>query len=1077
MSAGTGAGTGTNSNLLDLDILLRLPSANAFATAIGNQINQTIGVTTDGALLRYKEQINRQQAFVAQAEKTILQSQITAMKKGLGTKEIESVRDEFEKINEERQKALLKAADLTIKISQTQDADLKERLGMEREALEAFAKMREAEGKKQIALLRRMEIEQSSAIKTGAMAESMTKALEDGFNDISGGNLSQFSAKMSKALGSAFTAFSAKASQKADEAAAEGKTGKAQSLQGLAKALGSVAKFAMVATGLIGAFAAIFAAVALLDSKMKDMNIAILDQVSAFDLLGESGETLAGALENIRSVTTNFGLAMRTGATAEQLNGMVNAIAKFGTGLTDFNNSNQLTQDLEEIARYSRIAGEDFGSMATSFATHADRMGASLDDVTDSFRSVISSAVDSGFGVNRFQAAVFSATANTALYNKRLDETAGLLNLLSKSVGFEEGEQILQETGDLYQNRGVQERFIDISTTSSDVVTEIFENELSNMIRGMAPDLQQGLNASLRQGLGALGVDTAGMGTEELMRALQGRSSQERSSILGGMGREQRVAANNMLDIINALEGGPEARARGATSLGSGGSFALRYNQGRQLIGNTRFNDMSMAQEMYMEQQVGMSPQELRRMRNLEQTFEAELADIQRIARGGGTAQELLDYQQAGYEFGADGTVTRGGVAIESLTDYIMSVDEGRLSDLAEEDEMVTMTRQIVDNTMKFEDIIANGVTSFLAKIFPYVQWISDGIFSLVRFFTGSDSPEHTMASETDRATARTQLEREIETANTRIEELQAAPLINSDGFTTDLFAIARRDAEIESLRGGIETKTLGLDELNQMVTEADMRGFYGEYLPGSSTASQASEEAAIAAEAARIAADPNSRSNQARAAMGQNYGTDPNRPRTSAEAGAEVLFRTVFGALGIGREDVSETAEITAEESTEQTSIQEDQLSVQEEQEERLQDILDLSRENTALTALEGEGLAGGEARRIYSGIRGGQTATQLGISPEDYARFSQAILGSPVNDFIFQNVGGQARITPIHSQDQFVGMKPGGPVDTAMGNKGGGGNVTIYVNGGNTSEIMRVMNQVLDRKGIYPSRPHRGK
>jgi hypothetical protein len=1070
------AGTGTNSNLLDLDILLRLPNANAFATAISNQINQTIGVTTDAALLRYKEQINRQQAFVAQAEKTILQSQITAMKKGLGTKEIESVRDEFEKINEERQKAILKAAEITKQISNTQDADLKERLGMEKEALEAFAKMREAEGKKQIALLRRMEIEQSRAIKGGAMAESMTRALEDGFNDISGGNLSQFSTKFTKVVGSVLTAASAKVSQAADNRAAEGDTGGANALAGLAKGLAGLAKFALVATALVGAFAAIFAMAAMLDSKMKDMNIAILQQVSAFDLLGESGGSLADTLENIRNVTTSFGLAMRTGATAEQLNGMVNAIAKFGDGLTDFNSSHQLTDDLEEIASYARIVGEDFEGMATSFATQADRMGSSLDDVTDSFRSVLSSAIDSGFGVNRFQAAVFSATANSALYNKRLDETAGLLNLLSKSVGFEEGEQIMQETGDYYQNRGVQERFLDISTTNSGVVTEIFENELSNMIRGMAPDLQQGLNASLRQGLGALGVDAAGMDTEQLMRALQGRSSREQGSIMGGMGREQRVAANNMLDNINALEGGTEARARGLTSLGSGGAFAMRYNQGRQLIGNTRFNDMSMAQESYMEQQVGMSPQELRRMRNLEQTFEAELSDIQRVARGGGTDQELLDYQQAGYEFGDDGSVTRGGIEIKSLTDYIMSVDEGRLSDLAEEDEMVTMTRQIVENTMKFEDIIANGVTSFLAKIFPLMQWISDGIFSLVRKLTGSSGLDTMRASEEDRTTARTRLETEIETANTRIEELQAAPLISDDGFTTDFAAIAQRNAEIEGLRGGIETKTLGLGELNQMVTEADMRGFYGEYLPGSSTASQGAEEAAAAAEAARIAADPNSRSNLARANMAQNYSTDPNRPPTGAEVGAEIFFSTVFGALGIGREDVSETSEITAEEATAQTSIQEDQLSVQEDQEERLQDLIDAMVEGTAISALGGEGLVGGEARRIYSGIQRGQTATELGISQEDYARFQRA---AGVNDFIFQNVGGGARITPIHSQDQFVGMKPGGPVDAAMGNKGGGGNgnVTININGGNTSEIMRVMNQVLDRKGIYPSRPHRGK
>jgi hypothetical protein len=1051
------AGTGTNSNLLDLDILLRLPNANAFATAIGNQINQTIGVTTDGALLRYKEQINRQQAFVAQAEKTILQSQITAMKKGLGTKEIESVRDEFEKINEERQKAILKAAEITKQISETQDADLKERLGMEREALEAFAKMRDAEGKKQIALLRRMEIEQSRAIKGGAMAESMTKALEDGFNDISGGNLSQFSAKMSKALGSAFTAASALASQGADKAAAEGDTGKAEGLQSIAKILGGLAKFALVATALVGAFAAIFAMAAMLDSKMKEMNIAILDQVSAFDLLGESGETLAGTLENIRNVTTSFGLAMRTGATAEQLNGMVNAIAKFGTGLTDFNDSNQLTKDLEEIARYSRIAGEDFESMATSFATQADRMGASLDDVTDSFRSVLSSAIDSGFGVNRFQAAVFSATANSALYNKRLDETAGLLNLLSKSVGFEEGEQMMQETGDYYQNRGLSDRFVDVSTTNRGSVTEIYENELASMIRGMAPDLQAGLRTSLQEGLGALGVDAAGMDTEQLIMALQGRSSEERSSIMGGMGREQMVAANNMLDIINSLEGGTVDRARGLTSLGSAGAFAMRYNQGRQLIGNTRFNEMSMGQELYMEQQVGMSPQEIRRMRLVEQSFEAEMAGLRAASEGDTDLQ--AEYQGRGYSF-EDGGIFREGRKIESIVDYIMAGGVGEEMLAEEEDEMVTMTRQIVDNTMKFEDIIANGVTSFLAQMFPVIQTISTNVMGILRFIFGAND-DNKLANEDDVERARTTLQEQVRAGTMEVVALEKI----QEMFGGGILGLEGIDAseEIASARSKIDSSRGGLNELGTVVSEGDMQEFLGEYLPESSTTSQAAQaelDRSIHREFGMGFTSVEEQEAEIRAMMAR----DP--AKEIPQNGYDLPIA----------EETAETSEITAEEATAQTSIQEDQLSVQEDQENTLQDLLDAMFEGTAISALEGEGLLGGEARRIYSGIRGNQTAAQLGISQEDYNRFQRA---AGVNDFIFQNVGGGARITPIHSQDQFVGMKPGGPVDMAMGNKGGGGNgnVTININGGNTSEIMRVMNQVLDRKGIYPSRPHRGK
>ena len=797
---------------------------------------------------------------------------------------------------------------------------------------------------------------------------------------------------------------------------------------------------------------------AMLDSKMKDMNIAILQQVSAFDLLGESGGSLADTLENIRNVTTSFGLAMRTGATAEQLNGMVNAIAKFGDGLTDFNSSNQLTDDLEEIARYSRIVGEDFESMASSFATQADRMGSSLDDVTDSFLSVVSAARDSGFGVNRFQAAVFEATANSALYNKRLDETAGLLNLLSKSVGFEDATQMMQETGDYYQNRGLSERFVDVETTNRGAVTEIFENELASMITGMGADLKANLNTGLGAGLERLGVDTEGMGTEQLMEALLSRSSQEQSLILGSMDRESMNTANAMRNIMEAMGGGSVERARALPSLGSAGAFAMRYNQGRQLIGNTRFNDMSMGQEIYMEQQTGMSPQEINRMRRVEQAFEAEMAGLRAASEGDTELRE--QYQEEGYTF-EDGGIFREGRRIESMQDYIMAGGVGEEMLAEEKTEMENMTQQIVDNTMKFEDIIANGVTSFLAKMFPVMQSISTNVMGILRFIFGED-PDNTLAQEDDIERGRGILQGQIQTESTNLLGLESASSMLG-AFGPDF------SDDISAARSRLETSRQGLQEIDTVVSEGDMQEFFGEFLPSVGTTSQL-EEQSVRLEAERAERE---RQNARRRDGGRgNFSVgnvhEPNQPTIP-------LLRSEPAIAEI----TAESSEITAEEAAEQTSIQGDSLDVQEDQAGYLQDLLESMRENIAISSLEGEGLVGGAARQIYSGIRGGQTAAQLQISPADYERYSRAILGSPANDFIFQDIGGQARITPIHSQDQFIGMKPGGPVDAAMGNKGGGGNgnVTIYVNGGNTSEIMRVMNQVLDRKGIYPSRPHRGK
>ena len=92
-------------------------------------------------------------------------------------------------------------------------------------------------------------------------------------------------------------------------------------------------------------------------------------------------------------------------------------------------------------------------------------------------------------------------------------------------------------------------------------------------------------------------------------------------------------------------------------------------------------------------------------------------------------------------------------------------------------------------------------------------------------------------------------------------------------------------------------------------------------------------------------------------------------------------------------------------------------------------------------------------------SGLRFGQAGATDGDDPKE---------DGPVEDFIYRG-GSSPRITPIHHQDSFVGMRPGGPVDRASGGGGATVNITIH---GNEERAFSVVKRALVAAGVGPRR-----
>lgn len=107
----------------------------------------------------------------------------------------------------------------------------------------------------------------------------------------------------------------------------------------------------------------------------------------------------------------------------------------------------------------------------------------------------------------------------------------------------------------------------------------------------------------------------------------------------------------------------------------------------------------------------------------------------------------------------------------------------------------------------------------------------------------------------------------------------------------------------------------------------------------------------------------------------------------------------------------------------------------------------------------------------RLLGGTATPQDIGGLAADRQGIARALGSRLAPTPNDFIYQNNGGRSVITPINSEDQIMGMKPGGPIANATG-RGTGGNVTINVNGGDERRVFEVVRRAIQQAGITPNR-----
>jgi hypothetical protein len=232
---------------------------------------------------------------------------------------------------------------------------------------------------------------------------------------------------------------------------------------------------------------------------------------------------------------------------------------------------NRFMGDMTTDAKTLSLAlSTEFNNIAETIATISEKSGYQLDRVTNKMYGLVDAADDSTMGFNNFYSAVQKMVTSLAMYNLKLDETAGLLSNVSEFLRPEQAKEFTENiasVGDMDFQEAVQTRQF--------AGPEAFDRILRNELQGMVTRNGR-LVETLRQ------ADLTG--TDNLIGRIAGMSEDQFQDILGGV-KKNAPSDQRFRRIRNALLGmrkfgsGPVSKMDATDYLGTDAAFRIRMQE------------------------------------------------------------------------------------------------------------------------------------------------------------------------------------------------------------------------------------------------------------------------------------------------------------------------------------------------------------------------------------------------------------------------------------------------------------------------------------------------------------------
>ncbi len=956
-----------------------------------------------------------------------------------------------------------KVKDLDDRINSTHSVEQKKALKKEREALVEHVKTLQNAQRVRIAQLDRSTERQVEAFKAGAAlaardwqdnvvssGEVFTNTVSKG---LSGLDVTDLASNFVANVGGGLKGLTGMAGKKAHEMAAGGDEGKMQQM------IAAFSRGAMVIAGVTAAVAGLVAIFGAAYGQTKEFNKNILEGSSALDIMGTSvfntQAKLSTSLESIRKASEE--VAMETRQSTDDVIKMLTAFNDAGVTFKEMGgfvkNAGSEMEAYSEMARFATTSSLTLGVSVQEIAKSTDYMmkdmGMGFDMINDSFGSIYASAGKAGMNVKDFFTSVNEATSGMALYNVRLEDTVGLMLALTKTLGQQRAQDLMGQKG-AYKDKGTLDKAKDVMIAGKGgniVMDAVAEKQMKAFSAKMTPEILDIMKNVTKGGQG-----------EELDEKMIAKLSMgevaglkdELTKILGAPGQALGSQLRNLVKVQRAAqEGGLGNMTAALGKMDQTGDMAMKMVGAFGLLGDKTMGQMSMLSREAYEKTVGLSGEAFDTFAELQEDIAYGIAKQQ-----GGKAEDVKASEIAALIAGP----------VEELQKILTPEQIGDLKKEAPlaESSMERMARSQLTETTSISSTLKNTMTGLLETISGWLE-------SLVNWFTKDDV----------KAAARTVA---ISDTDDKISSLYAQQSSMGENLAalkksaaTEMDPNKKKDLALE-----IETKELDLKSTQEELKEARTKA---KLLARGATAEQASLESETGFKtqvelAAHLQGEGVSTEGQPLQEKGwlDKLGFHGVQAMTQPKVETEAL-KGLYKTTKEKKKKDEELAKVQRKENAEQAAKNDKALSLINETAGEgfpsLKDAIEAGYDiDAAKDMFTPELVAAFQKRAPGSKANLEAKIREDGVVSQQESK-SYAALGGHIDvtggveDFVYRGNAGGGRITPINTQDQFLGMKPDGPVAKAMSG-GGGGTVNIHIHGGDENKIYAVVKKAIKDAGI---------
>jgi len=830
----------------------------------------------------------------------------------------------------------------------------------------------------------------------------------------------------------------------------------------MVKAGGSLGKAGIMmstaAAGLAAAAGAITAIVAVFGAaygQAKEYNQEIVSGGNAMNLLAVSGKNLSGTLEDVRKASLKMGTQMRMDS--KEIIGAMNEFHNAGmslSNLTSFVKGNtDAMSKLSSVTTTAILASKGFGIEVSDFAGFAEqfrKMGYGLTEVEGAFGMISYEARKAGVTTKSFFTAINEASSGMAMYNFRVGDTVGLFSDLVGILGEDlaKSKLGLEKT---FGTMGFQERFQATLTTGKATSQSIVKADAQAQAKEFAKNF--GDIAGLGNVGGAGNVDVAALGKlnekqfQQLLMGIVGESTEQEN-----LAKQQ---LQSLYTLSKGVEGSTSAVAMSLGGLSKQGEIAMELASGQALLGGKSLAEAAdnPATRMLLEQQLGMSGEQLEQNIRIERALMAEYEGMKAIAEAEGKTMGSF------YEELAAGTLSNTKtMEAASQAEYSMLENVGR--------------QQLIE-TQSISTTISNTIAGLL-----------EGIYGILEYFVGKDDDtqalqdirdlqkeqrqqQNVVIEETKKlndlklqatgekdVTKRSQLLSQIESQQAKVDKLSNKE--NLLGETAKNLQMGMSGSEARNAAFSTVTGQTAEDYFRGKSTQEQMNaGFLQREVStsGGSAVQQAMVKASIGTQGASISAETKAFADS----LGVSFTTAWSENSLDSE-----LLDTALNQYTLDEQQATQDKKRAEE----KAKLDKEELSVNKKILQQL--------ENQEMEKLvKASGLDSSKVTEILERNNGAsQLANIIKARPGEDQRSGLAVLGRAMNDFIYRGNGRTGTINPIDTKDDFFGAKPGGAIDKAIG-MSGQGNVNITINGIKDADgVARAVASTLKKMGYGSAR-----